>query len=730
MARTARPNFYVLLGLNPDADWDQAHFDEILRARRSEWSRLAAGTTKKALTARQYLTLVEKIVEVMTDPKLREKEAQAGKASLKASQKAGQAQFERQLELINAKDFVMPDEVEKFSAAFQHLLTAEEVQQRITTPIRSAPPPPPQPPVVEVPILEESIARDIQERLNSLNMRHLYELLCRSNKTSTLELQRAAEILYTQTARLASSTESKTRIELTELARRIFQTEQTRAAYDEWLRQDGLTRLFHDLDQAMKRSGRDEIHQKQVLLFLYEARKAGWSVQDALEELKAHARQHHWIIALLPVQQEAEKLLCPNCEKLNEKQRQYCLDCKQPLYVDCPACGKLATCEEAVCGNCGFAVGNRYLVDALLKELQAVLDEGDAEQAKKVVKETELAWSPRGGKGDYRSQLLLALKVQLRHLEAARRQIRRDVLCELTMQELQGEPYIQVSWPLPREGKMLVVRSTHPLNREGEELPEAQLDQLGEFLARGTQVNDALDAWNVGVVIYYTPVILFRHRIHIGTSQRYICVQNVGQLRYHHLGTVLRLAWDWPAQCQEVEIAYHPSYWPPYGDPTAITSRLSRAEYERPGYYEMRDLLQRDYYIVVYALEMFGDEKVRAAGERILVRLMSKTVLTYVIKPPSRQRKGHVLHIALNQVRELPELVLVHKRGGLPLRKTDGDIFCRIAGMMVEGQELAIDLPSSDSVPIHSFGKLFFADDRQYQNFVVHHPSIDQMRLS
>src|SRR5262249_41481429 len=143
----------------------------------------------------------------------------------------------------------------------------------------------------------------------------------------------------------------------------------------------------------------------------------------------------------------------------------------------------------------------------------------------------------------------------------------------------------------------------------------------------------------------------------------------------------------------------------------------------------IRDLLQRDYYFMVYTVIQHAGEKLVSAGARLLVRLIGKTVLTYAIKQPGMLRKHYTLCIGVDRPVVLPALVLIHKRGSVPLRKSDGDIFHAVAAGVACDQELVIELPGK-AVPPKTFGKLFFEDDQQYQQFIVHHPRIEHMRLS
>src|SRR5581483_1140268 len=315
-----------------------------------------------------------------------------------------------QLAFINAKDAVEQEEVTRFVAAFQHLLTPEEIisriQVRIGTPATYA--------KNTVRPLEPAIFKNITDRLHILHMSTLYELLKCSNKTATSELLRTTERLYTQLVRLPATAEVTAEIELTGLARDVFRSDEIRDRYDESLRLEAFNSLLKDLDDSMSHSTQKEIHPKQVALFLEQSRKAGWQEMEALERLKEHARLRKWTITIQIATDESQKIMCANCGHLDTAKQRYCARCQQLLYIECPACRREVSCEAVACSHCGFAVGTRYLVDHLLEDLARLIKKGDSEQTREILKELEQAWQP--GTPDPRTQQIRAYQIAVQRL--------------------------------------------------------------------------------------------------------------------------------------------------------------------------------------------------------------------------------------------------------------------------------------------------------------------------
>ena len=1005
MTTSPRPNFFILLGLNPDATWNPAQFDTMLRDKRNEWSRQGAGVAKKALAAQKNLSLIDEIKKVMSDPALREQEAVNARTELASGRKARQEQFERQLALFNAKEVANQAEVDKFADTFKDVLPVHAIRQRITVKIVT----PGTTPRHTVQPLDNSQAKTIEEHLQLIHMNSLYELLQCPTTTAASILHGAAKKLYDElVVRTPKTPEVTAQMTLAGLARDIFRSEDMRARYDETLRRSSLTPLFKELDESVNLSTSRDLPSGQVQHFLLEAQKKGWKEEEALELLKNHVHQRKWTMTAPAINPDAQQILCPNCEHLNNRSQRYCTSCKQPLSIACPDCGQQVSCEYNACGNCGFPVGNRYYVDHLLEEFPGLLQTANWQRAEIVLNEAEAAWRPK--RADERTQKLQQSRAEITRLIATQQESQKKVTGELQrlLQEkqflaarqlltsekatipnwesrlraiestitqaqelvrralatgtsrenkielcrqalvlctdyreaqellktmppsppgnlkvrvrgtvvsltwqasasrgtvykivrkgraqpnsptdgivldtvtgltyddsapeiglplyyavfaafdsvtsdtaallaqpilliddvsqpaarvddqcitLSWEPPAHVhrvilvrkekirpgslqdgirlteldagqkqffdrnvqngltyyygiysqfrdvegnlvtspgvslratpeappspvsqiditetiqgtqrqvclSWQPPEKGQVIILKSSQSLQNRERVLPEARLHELGQRLE--SRSNTVTDLWEQSGVAFYTAVVLFQRMAYLGASQRYACVENVSSLRYQNLGSSLRLQWSWPANCQEVCIYYSLKDWPQPGDSATITRQLSRAEYEHRGYYDIRDTINQDYYVVVAAVSQRGNERVMAQGVRLLARLASKAILTYEIKNPSMLQKKRRLHIIVEPARPLPVMLLVTQQGRLPFRRTDGKLWYRIEPEATAQREVVIDDLPTTKFPPRTFAKLFLEDDSLYGEFTVHHPSEDKLRL-
>ncbi len=410
----SRPNFFLLLGLNPDDAWSEEHFKSLLHEKQNEWSRLQMSVGQKALVAEQHLKLIPEILAVMMDETFRQEEAREARLLAAAGRKAKAAEFETQLAFINAKTSIEESEQEKFISDFQDIYSVEQIKKQIKVPFAHSS----SPGADNKQALDAAIARNIANLLNIVSKPSLYDMLALPDVTASQELVRAAEELYKREVQRSPKTpEVKALVELAGLAKLIFQSEDTRKQYDESLRRVSLDRLLADLDTIMSRVSSKELHSGQVNLFLENAQRIGWEREEAYARLMEHARLRKWFLA--PTSIEA-RVRCRKCNHLNDRERKLCAECGAELYTDCPNCGQQVSGEDRVCDHCGFAVGNRYMVDQRLDELKRLFDAGEFGKAQEILRTVEEVWNPKNP--DSRFQRIQEYKARLQQREQQQEQ--------------------------------------------------------------------------------------------------------------------------------------------------------------------------------------------------------------------------------------------------------------------------------------------------------------------
>lgn len=413
-----QPNFFILLGLNPDEGFDQAKFEQVLREKRLEWSRQSSGIAKKALAAQKNLELLPEIRRIMEDTAQREVQAQEARAELASGKQTVLERFEKDMAYINAKEYVEQSELDALIKEYKQVLSEQEIRKRVTVKISA----PTQQTTQLTQQLEPSVFKDITDKLQSLHLKDLYELLGMPPTTANPELCQAAQALYNDMShRQPKSADVTAKTDLAGHAKDIFSDQQKRKRYNESIRQSSLNALLKDLDERISRTVEKEVHENQIMLFLGETRKAGWRDEEALARLKEYARQRKWFLRIPTIDVSTLPQRCSNCNELNDKNHNYCSHCKYELAINCPNCGKRALSDEIGCGSCGFPVGNRYLVDDLLNREPAIRD---LKQKQELLQEAERIWKP--SKPDKRALKIQELKTTIQQqLQAQQRDIKQ-----------------------------------------------------------------------------------------------------------------------------------------------------------------------------------------------------------------------------------------------------------------------------------------------------------------
>ena len=132
MMPPTRPNFFLLLELNPDETWDQALFESALQEKTRQWNRDSMGIAKKALPAQASRALLPQIHQVMENRTLRKKEASEARKLLATRFQVEHENFEKQLMLLNMKEVAEPEEIDLFIKEFKNIIPTRIIQQRIT----------------------------------------------------------------------------------------------------------------------------------------------------------------------------------------------------------------------------------------------------------------------------------------------------------------------------------------------------------------------------------------------------------------------------------------------------------------------------------------------------------------------------------------------------------------------------------------------------------------------
>ena len=392
----ARPNFFLILGLDPEAPWDDAVFASAFDNARALWSRQRSGIKQHQTTvdARRNLSFVSEIKRVMMDPMAREAERRAALAERRDDVRRQRARLTERVNLMLAKGFLYDAEFEDLQG---DLAVADEaLRQRIEAaqrrPLESA--------QEDNERLDQATERNLKNNLGILGAANLYAVLREvepgiSSDSSREELSEAADKLY----RKARNTADKNRPEvgamqeLAGIARKIFGSDELVRKHKLSLLLLPLTEILERYEQALARVR--AVDARQFELFLEEAAEKGIDLARAKNVFTRYFRERNWSVE--PPSASAEATLkamvaCPRCAKLNAPDLRHCANCGNPLKDECPRCGTVIPASAGACPQCGFPVGQRPYAEYLAEEAEACLTRGDVVGAADFLRQAGQAW--------------------------------------------------------------------------------------------------------------------------------------------------------------------------------------------------------------------------------------------------------------------------------------------------------------------------------------------------
>src|SRR6266699_3414283 len=125
-----RPNFFLLMGINPDERWDEINFKTVLEQKRREWAKTSTGIGPKAIEAKRYLSFYSQIQSMMADPTDRENEANEARKERANLAKERLEKFEKQLEGAQSKGYLEEEELKQLVKDFADVLTEAQIRAK------------------------------------------------------------------------------------------------------------------------------------------------------------------------------------------------------------------------------------------------------------------------------------------------------------------------------------------------------------------------------------------------------------------------------------------------------------------------------------------------------------------------------------------------------------------------------------------------------------------------
>ncbi len=380
MQNETRPNFFILLELDPNAPWTDEGFEKRLQDKRQRWSngQTSHPDLQYREKARQYLTMTAQIKARMLDPVQRAEEAKDATEQLEKNREALRQPAFALLDSLQMREHLTAEEVGRLyqERAIKAYFRSEaelrtelahrkiKIEQAASTVTPSVQP------------IDSTKYTDIRNKLHAVGKKDLYELLSISREVSDEVVKREAENLNRQSVDnrdLESIQETKKTLAGYALDVLIGTK---RLSYNESLRREKFQALDEHIIALCRIQDRKMITEEQTPKLFALVSDPGISKTEIVEHIRQLATKNGYIIAGLETgfsayfAQSETRPQCGYCGQLNESSAKKCASCGASLYFQCPKCKRQNRADRAYCEDCGLKIGEMPFVEKLLRDAE------------------------------------------------------------------------------------------------------------------------------------------------------------------------------------------------------------------------------------------------------------------------------------------------------------------------------------------------------------------------
>jgi predicted RNA-binding Zn-ribbon protein involved in translation (DUF1610 family) len=389
-----RPNFYMLLGLDPSVD-DAALIATAVQDKRRSWSaEQSMGNPAAAGQARSNLARLAEIQRVMNDPESRRQEADDARKRIRQERKSSLQQLDRVISLLRIPGICTSDDIAKLVKQLGGRLEEREIRERIRTAgidVESAGRPAKN--TAAKPVLDASQMDQIRPKLKLLGAKDLYGFLELDRNASARSLYEQANRRNKELLQIGKNdAETNTAKALCGHCMAIFGSDADKQKYDNALAVEAMDGMRPLIELAGGSGNFLSIEQQDELI--RQARAQGVAAVDARAFIEQLAARRKWTLQRSGKKQLPSEQLrqCGHCWALAEKGVSHCSSCGEPLDIRCPRCSKLVPTEHIACEHCGFRIGDWSWIKAELDRTDRLIGEFKIDAATQQLKELLHNW--------------------------------------------------------------------------------------------------------------------------------------------------------------------------------------------------------------------------------------------------------------------------------------------------------------------------------------------------
>jgi hypothetical protein len=276
-----------------------------------------------------------------------------------------------------------------------------------------------------------------------------------------------------------------------------------------------------------------------------------------------------------------------------------------------------------------------------------------------------------------------------------------------------------LSWTAPTEKAVNVqIRriQTVPDVTPGQLFSVQQLSRFGVPVPNTSLTTAQLTLTTQGQV-FFVPLSIVGETAVAGKPASVTTIDEVSDFTAQKNGKNIILTWSWPVGATEVVLAVHHRSFPkrPAAD-DAHTIRITKAEYDRDNFWELRSAVKEKHYFTIFVHDPKAD--IYSTGVSLLETMGQESAVRYAVKVRKsfffRKIKAVWIELQGHAVEELEDIAVVLKNKFPPLSKNDGTVlFVQEKLRFTEGKA-SIEIPDR----YHSscgFIKIFFNSPQTVQ---------------
>lgn len=286
---------------------------------------------------------------------------------------------------------------------------------------------------------------------------------------------------------------------------------------------------------------------------------------------------------------------------------------------------------------------------------------------------------------------------------------------------------VDIRWNLPAEGEVYLYAFDKPFNkyRTGE---CCSFQSIGKELENYIVQNNNFEAqMGVGYAevtligenpIYILPITKVNDIVVVGQLKmikKFVEVSNIRHIENEKQELILQ--WKWPANVEKLLVVYSEEGYPTsLQDSKCIQRHCSKTMYDSFQGYKVGPIKQDQYfYITIYIMEETMAGELYSEGARYFYTNAEQIELLYKLEKKLFSRKKTLILSSTDNSVPMPGLVLVKKKGTLPLRVAEGEEVFRIQAGTDLKEGYHIDLTEHSEKDWYF--KLFFENELDATQF-------------